>query len=420
MVLNDNNDNIVARVQQFNTTMPINISYMGTKRELAPIVAQVIRQTQPGILLDGFAGMCAVGEELADERQVWCNDSQLFAAEVAKALFTSVDEPPDAIWSADSHFSQFESHREHLSSFYREALNAEEALMSAETFKAFVNRRDCLTRNLASPNFGAPKRCHNLFTTTYADNYFGLRQAIDADSIVAAIVDLQGSGKTTTDQKRWYLLALGRALLKIANSTGHFAQYLKPNRSSYRRFCTQRKRDLWSEWLFSIGELCAVGTIEWRRKNKAFNENTLTLLPGFTTAERRPSVVYADPPYTDDQYSRYYHILDTLILYDYPTVSGAGLYRPDRFSTPFSLKSQVVQAFDSLIRLVAAIGADLVLSYPSNGLIQELGTTPLKMLKRHYDRVERCIAVPHSHSTFGASKGSAKAKVTEHIYMARS
>lgn len=400
--------------------MAVNITYMGTKRDLATVVAQVIDQTQTGALLDAFAGMCTVGEQVAPRRQIWSNDTQVFAAEVAKALFTSVDDPPDAIWTADLHFDNFQKHRARSSNKYNEPLETERLLHTTEKFMPFMRRRGILRQQIDRITEKFKRRNHNLFTTTYSDTYFGLQQSIDADAIVGAIFEVHEARETTLDQKRWCLLALGRALLKISNSTGHFAQYLTPNQLSFHRFSSQRRRDLWTEWLFSIGELSAVGTIDWRKQNKAFNEDSLVLIPRLAKSKERPSIIYADPPYTDDQYSRYYHILETLMLYDYPDVSGAGLYRSARFSTPFSLKCKVAQAFDDLIKSVRELGADLVLSYPSNGLIHEVGTTPKTILKRYYEKVERCCAVPHRHSTFGASKGSAQANVTEVIYLAKS
>jgi hypothetical protein len=44
-------------------------------------------------MLDAFAGMGTVGEEVAPVGQVWSNDAQLFAAEVGRALFSARDEP---------------------------------------------------------------------------------------------------------------------------------------------------------------------------------------------------------------------------------------------------------------------------------------------------------------------------------------
>jgi adenine-specific DNA-methyltransferase len=62
----------------------------------------------------------------------------------------------------------------------------------------------------------------------------------------------------------------------------------------------------------------------------------------------------------------------------------------------------------------------LVLSYPSDGLIHESGLNPKKILSKYYSDVQLCYRLPHTHSTFGASKGPAKSKVTEYIYLAKS
>jgi hypothetical protein len=66
--------------------MPLNISYMGTKRRLASAVAEVVALAPSGPVLDLFSGMCAVASELTPVRQVWCNDVQRFAADVASGL----------------------------------------------------------------------------------------------------------------------------------------------------------------------------------------------------------------------------------------------------------------------------------------------------------------------------------------------
>jgi adenine-specific DNA methylase len=87
----------------------------------------------------------------------------------------------------------------------------------------------------------------------------------------------------------------------------------------------------------------------------------------------RFEVVYADPPYTRDHYSRYYHALETMCLRDNPVISTAtiggkvvlsrGLYREERHQSPFCIKSQAPEAFDALCKAVARRGSALVLSY---------------------------------------------------------
>jgi adenine-specific DNA-methyltransferase len=166
--------------------------------------------------------------------------------------------------------------------------------------------------------------------------------------------------------------------------------------------------------------MAPVGTESWRRRNRVFNQDCLELIPQLVQQRADVSVIYADPPYTDDQYSRFYHVLETLCLYDYPQVAGAGLYRTDRFQTGFSQIAQAPGALQKLIDSSARTGADLVLSYPANGLASKAGADVRAMLRKRFRRVEVSKTVSHFHSTFGASKGAARSAATELVYLARS
>ena len=205
--------------------------------------------------------------------------------------------------------------------------------------------------------------------------------------------------------------------MRVANTTGHFAQYLTPSSSNYVRVVRQFSRSIYKEWLLSADLLRPIGTSAWRKGNIATRDDSITLLAGANCAGR-VSVVYCDPPYTDDQYSRYYHVWETLVLYDYPELTGKGLYRPNRFATGFSQIGRVEEAFKELAARTAALGADLVLSYPSNGLLHAAGGDPLDILRAAFPRAKMALELRHSHSTLGASKGPAKAAVAERIYVA--
>jgi adenine-specific DNA-methyltransferase len=393
---------------------------MGTKRALVPVVSEVIQRAQPGTLLDAFSGMCSVGEAVGASRQVWNNDVQIFASEVAKALFTSCHTPLSPLSCGDIHFPNFQRQKRLLSRQFPKSLAAERKLLLSETFSQFGHHLTVLHQSLALETKRCTLNSAHLFATTYAGTYFGIKQAIEADSLVSSIQKSHSRKEITSDQLRWCFIALGRALLKTANSTGHFAQYLTPKSNNFQRHLTLRRRALWAEWLTSLADLAPVGERDWRKHNKAFNQDTLSLIPRLARTKADLSVIYADPPYTDDQYSRFYHLLDTLILYDYPAVTGAGLYRPDRFQTPFSIKSKAPAALERLIEASARTGADLVLSYPTNGLASAAGADIRAILRKYFRRVEISRTVQHLHSTFGASKGHAQAPVTELIYLARS
>lgn len=400
--------------------MGVGITYMGTKRALAPAVAEVARQAQPGILFDAFAGMCSVGETIGDTRQIWTNDVQVFAYEVARAIFMSRDKPPSPLTCGDIHFDRFRKIQLLLSRSFVTSLAIEEELLQVTSFDVFQSKLHKLQKAISKETANCRLRSPHLFATTYSGNYFGVAQAIEADAICSSLNTAKKGLSISDDEWRWGTIALGRSLLKIANSTGHFAQYLKPKLGTHRRYIALRRRSLWAEWLEFIAIMSPVGERAWRKQNRAYNKDSLKLIPAFARVGADVSVIYADPPYTDDQYSRFYHVLETLFLYDYPEVAGAGLYRPNRFQTSFSHKAKSAAALSTLIETSARTGADLILSYPTNGLAVKAGASVRGLLKKHFRRVEICRSMPHEHSTFGASKGSAKAAATELIYLARS
>ncbi len=400
--------------------MGINITYMGTKRALAPVVSEVIADAQGGALLDAFSGMCSVGEAVGTVRQIWNNDIQYFASKVARALFVACDPPPSALACGDAHYVAYKAQKDRLISPFRASIKAEDYLLQSQSYPEFERRAARVSEQLSRDTAACRVRSAHLFAATYSGTFFGIRQAIDADAIMGAIRLAESDKKVSRDEALWGVVGLGRALLKIANSTGHFAQYLKPKETNYRRYLTLRRRSLWAEWITSVADMSPIGDPMWRRKNKAFRGDALNLIPHLARTKADVAVIYADPPYTDDQYSRFYHVLDTLCLYDYPQVTGAGLYRPDRFTTPFSLKAQAPKALASLIRACSRTGADLVLSYPTNGLVKQKQFDIEAALRTHFRSVEVARSVQHKHSTFGASKGPARSEVLELIYLARS
>jgi adenine-specific DNA-methyltransferase len=392
--------------------MASRISYMGTKHELAAAVSQVIESCQPGRLMDAFSGMGAVAEAHAGTRQVWTNDVQHFAHLASTCRFTDQGGPMSAsalgmiarpLYSQN--LKRLRDQNEAAFKFSRQAVKATEYLLFERNF----------SRAKSYPIVS--EEAYGCFIQRYSHSYFSVIQCAEIDSIRFALETLRGRGSMSASQFDWAILALGRASLRLANTTGHFAQFLSPSRANFRRVCKQFSRSIWTDWLSSISRLPPVGQANWRSENLATRSDSTSLLRDPSRSEQA-RVVYCDPPYTDDQYSRYYHVWETLVLYDYPETTGKGLYRPGRFTTSFSLSSKVVGAFQQLISDIAAADADLVLSYPSNGLLHKVGACPLELIREVYPSGRVAMELDHSHSTLGASKGAAKASVTERIYVA--
>jgi len=124
--------------------------------------------------------------------------------------------------------------------------------------------------------------------------------------------------------------------------------------------------------------------------------------------------IYADPPYTRDHYSRFYHVLETICLNDYPTVSknkakgkinfSKGIYRESRHQSEFCIRSQAPKAFDDLFRLSREKDKVLILSYSpydenkeSHPRVVKLGFLT-KKAKQYYSDVKLVSAGRFRHS----------------------
>ena len=393
------------------------VSYMGTKRQLAGRVAAAIADCRQGPFVDLFAGMCSVGSAVAPTRQVWSNDVQHFAHQVAVAHFCSNELPISAMDAAHKTAPYFLTVRKATEIKYEQGIAREHKAVAAGSVAILA---DLFEQALEVRTRKQRRATHDLFTSSFAGTFFGYRQCIEIDSIRVALDMLLDDRELSADGHRWLLIALCVAISRCSNSTGHFAQALRPKKKNLNRLLSQRRRSVWSEWLTALSTLAPVGSRSWRARNKVFRCEAVSLLRSLAESRDLPRVVYADPPYTKDQYSRYYHVYETLLLYDYPPQSGRGQYRPDRWTSAFSLASQVDQAMSDLIASCAALNCDLVVSYPTNGLLPSSRHRIPELIQQHYGKLPAVVQMRHSHSTMGASKGAATTPVTEMLYQVRS
>jgi len=130
--------------------------------------------------------------------------------------------------------------------------------------------------------------------------------------------------------------------------------------------------------------------------------------------------VYADPPYTRDHYSRFYHGLETLTLQDRPIISktkiggtlrlSRGLYRQDRHQSPFCIKSQAPNAFHELFKITSEKDKILMLSYSPYEQHAKVHPRVMKleqlitMAKSYFDVVKTCSPGAFSHSKLNNSE----------------
>ncbi|MCH8997539.1 MAG: DNA adenine methylase [Proteobacteria bacterium] len=406
--------------------MSVSIPYMGNKQWLASDVARIVADLKRGPILDLFSGMCSIAQAVGTNRAIWCNEKQAFPALVASSLLQGCSPPTKGdIAVLEKYYA--ENLVSLWSRFGVSVQDESDALASGSLTKMqkasfelpFVGTNldfECERLELA----GSPKQFpYRLFCITYAGSYFGIFQSMQLDSLRYAINKASHHKKNDRKLTNWLLVCLGISAIRCNNATGHFAQYLNLTNTNKKRVLGQRSRSVWTEFILALGQIAPLGTPKWRLKNRCFKGESLGLLSRLRASDLRPTVIYADPPYSEAQYSRYYHLLDTLLTYNYPTVEGKGRYPPDRFQTSFSHKKTVHKSMKQLVLGSARLEADLVISYPSNGLFVAGGGDVLDLLNDSYQEV--CIAktVSQFHSSFGGPKAKPRAMVKEHIYVAR-
>lgn len=354
------------------------IRYMGTKRQIAYRVRRIIGDMQPdGPVVNLFSGAGSVARNLAGLRPVVTNDSLAFTGLLARARFTGGER---VITTAEaSHMLRYSYERQVtllVREFPRQLREEERALTSRSSIAEYMtgaqhvaNNADVARLARKASSATGPGR-YRLATLYFAAGYFSLLQAIELDPLRFAI----DQSRIAEPERDWLLGAWLAAAATVVNAPGHTAQHLMPNTDEgYKRIHRYWSRSIWSEFEARLDSLRPIGPDAWRAQNRVETMDAVELLRSGRVND--VGAVYADPRYTRDQYSRYYHVYETLYRYDYPDARGKGRVRSDRFSTDFCRKRSVVSAFQALFDAVAELGVPLVLSYPSAGLLAGAGSS---------------------------------------------
>lgn len=401
---------------------------MGSKRSLAPtIAARISAEYAARPVLDVFAGMCAVGNELASSHPVQTNDVHRFAQVVASAMFVEEAACPTSAVALNELRDNYRVNRDALRAIVSDRVTSERVaiarsaetpgwrLLNAEHQKAADEGYPLAAgfQSLESYRGNTKLFPYSLFSRYFSYGYFGLEQSIDLDSLRYAI-DL-----APIPHRNYYLTALLRAASHCATSPGHFAQFLEPKSETATKYIGRiRARSVYQRFLDALDSFEIPVCLD-RRRNRASSGEATQHVRGLHGNSCESPVIYADPPYSRAQYSRYYHVLETLIAYDYPACTGKGRYRHDRFQTGFSQSAKVIGAFTDFIGACAELKAPLYLSYPSNGLLGKAGGDLLSLLHERYASVQLVECAVLNHSTMGGAPGVASMPVFEEVYHAK-
>lgn len=257
-----------------------------------------------------------------------------------------------------------------------------------------------------------------LFTLYFSGYYFGLKQSIEIDSIRYAI-------EKYDNQNSLLYTALYYAMKEcVFAKDGHMAQPLNHAKNSKKLFEIRKKNvsDIFFNKLKKL-EYKNI-SIDNIHNNKTLNYKLDEILMD-DFIKQNVGFIYADPPYTDMQYSRYFHLLNTISEYYYPLLTikdgkiTSGLYTENRFQSPLSNKRFALSQIEMLINFSSNNNINLAISYAypkdlqtqkSNRYTMNINDLILKM-KQYYKKVE-IIKEEYTHSN---NRNSIRKNVYEYL-----
>lgn len=401
---------------------------MGSKRALAPRIASEIHARFPdSIVVDAFAGTCAIGTALSAGHPIIANDIHAFAETVARALLVTPAAKPTLADALRELKPAYDRNVAALSERIGDRLACEKrALSGIQRPQGWRKLLDFTLEELEAkvplsignlPPLSTYRANHQtepyaLCSLLFASAYFGIRQSVEIDSLRYAI------DAAPPERRDYYLLALLHAVSHCSTSPGHFAQYLVPRDEKNTRYIARmRGRSVFSRFLNELANL-TIPTCHNRAANAAHRREATEFIQNIVPDLVGPVIIYVDPPYSRAQYSRYYHVLESLVLYDYPEAHGKGRYRTGRFTTNFSRAAKVGAAMQDLVQAAAATGWPLYFSYPQNGLLYKKDGNLRDLLGAHYPNVSIVANVTLAHSTMGGAPGSGTLQVREEVFCA--
>ena len=412
------------------------LNYLGSKLRLLDFIEdKVLDLTPQGAgICDLFAGSGCVSRKLSRLHPVVSCDIQGYSKVIGNALLHKFDLTDNVIEdffkSLDNDYANqlreafaplIDLELDAIDSKNLEVLTCILGHGSIEVF-SLEHNLSCLSDQLVVVCKNLKKAglddVRSLISRYYGGVYFSYKQAVEIDIILESIHRL-----VSEDNRDLFLAALLSTASDVVDTVGkHFAQPIKARDSKgnikitvYNKAVKDKTIDvaaLYREWLLKYKELSKSNfqhiTIQ------GDYEQCLRALPDYV------KTVYADPPYTRDHYSRYYHVLETLTLRDTPKISTVtihgsthisnGIYREDRHQSPFCIKSKAPEAFSKMFELTASAGRNLLLSYspydetkkthPRVVTMQQL----MALAEEYFDNVETVSAGSFKHNKLNSTE----------------
>jgi adenine-specific DNA-methyltransferase len=192
--------------------------------------------------------------------------------------------------------------------------------------------------------------------------YFSDENGKRIDAIRQEISDRYSVG----DEDMYYFLlaSLIESADKYANNTSVYCAYLKKLKQEAAQ-CMQVE-GAWFE--------------DTKQDNEVYHNDAAWLIDTC-----QGDILYMDPPYTDRNYSDYYHILNTIAKYDNPEIYGVAGLRINRDKSAWCSKKLVLGELRRIIH--SASFKYIFMSYSSDGILSCEDIERVMKVYGQYDRV---------------------------------
>jgi adenine-specific DNA methylase len=397
--------------------------YMGNKRAVLDFILPLLKEKvdRGDVVLDLFAGTGAIAYAFKPTNIVFANDIQQYSCVVTRALLQKNLPVSSVLRAREELQDNYHKNASELGETFAAGVETEAEFLlkrgaqrTCEHYRVFTENYPYYTGPLRgriyptemisrfseveiSQHRQAPATFpFLLFSTYYGNSYFGVRQCIEIDSLRYSIEQVKDEGK-----RDFYLTALIAAMSNAVSSPGHFAEFRAVNsRESWKDLIEERKKSILELFYDKVEELIDnfVEAPDFGQSNKCYSMDYSDLLETQREDLSEVSLVYADPPYSSAHYSRFYHVLETIVRYDYPLIDFVGRYRHDRPSSDFCRYSAVEEAFLRLGKLTSSMNSELAVSYSTQGMIP---IERIRTLIGHYFRNSVVYSTPYYHSRQG-------------------
>lgn len=412
------------------------LNYLGSKLRLLDFIEDNVRKVTPedAGVCDLFAGSGCVSYRLSRNYPVVSCDIQHYSRVISNALLDNLEVTQE---DAELFLSQLETVKNSpLYKAFEPLIHIEEQAIKTKQLEVLTDIIEhgsvevyCiegeksnishLLRIVADKlSSNGLNNVQSLISRYYGGVYFSYRQAVEIDYILEHIYQ-----KILQRDRDIYIAALLSTASDIADTVGkHFAQPLKARDSKgnikslvYNKAVkdkTMSVMELYCTWLRKY-----VSSPKREVQHQAIQGDYMYCLENLPDNVK---TVYADPPYTRDHYSRFYHVLETITLRDIPTISTVtihgkthvsnGIYRAERHQSPFCICSKAPGAFRLMFEKIANSGRNLLLSYspydeskkthPRVVTISQL----TELAKQYFNNVEIVSAGHFSHNKLNSAE----------------